>query len=132
MPSPRRTAGRDPPTACCDPPPAGGRTDRFLPRFFRLVFAFALPFWILGALADAQVLPGLRVAALMAVCPAVAALIWRQSHGRPARHAALLARLLGCNRIRSLARAAGLYVPILPLDPCAGRRVRLAALDRDS
>lgn len=46
-----------------------------LPAFFILVFLLSAPFLIVGAFADQQLLPGLPVAALMAVCPGLAALI---------------------------------------------------------
>jgi uncharacterized protein len=44
-------------------------------KFFLLVFALSIPFWLVGATAGLQLLPGLPVAALMFVCPATAALI---------------------------------------------------------
>ena len=43
--------------------------------FFLLVFALSIPFWLLGAATDLQLLPGLSVSALMGFCPMVAALI---------------------------------------------------------
>ena len=43
--------------------------------FFLLVFALAIPFLLIGAVTRIQLLPGLPVASLMAVCPATAALI---------------------------------------------------------
>jgi hypothetical protein len=41
--------------------------------FFLLVLALSLPFWLLGAVTEARLLPGLPVSALMFVCPATAA-----------------------------------------------------------
>ena len=51
--------------------------------FFLWVFALSIPFWGIGALTGGELLPGLPLAALMAVCPVTAALIlvYRQ-HGR--------------------------------------------------
>ena len=52
-------------------------------RFFVLVFLLAFPFWIVGAQLRAMLLPGLPIAALMAVCPGLAAaiLIFRADGG---------------------------------------------------
>ena len=44
-------------------------------RFFALTFLLAMPFWILGWQSGALLLPGLPVAALMAICPGLAAAI---------------------------------------------------------
>src|ERR1700690_3615753 len=44
-------------------------------KFFLLVFAVSIPFWVIGALTGLQLLPGVPVAALMFVCPATAAVI---------------------------------------------------------
>jgi len=46
-----------------------------LVKYFALVFALAIPFWILGAIAEFHPLPGLPLSALMAFCPIAAALI---------------------------------------------------------
>lgn len=43
--------------------------------FFLLVFALSIPFWLMGAATDLQLMPGLSVSALMGFCPMVAALI---------------------------------------------------------
>lgn len=47
--------------------------------FFVLAFILTVPFLVLGALIDGQLMPGLPIAALAIVCPALAALIlvWR-------------------------------------------------------
>ena len=49
-------------------------------RFFALTFLLAVPFWILGWQSGGLLLPGLPVAALMAICPGLAAVIlaWRE------------------------------------------------------
>ncbi len=40
--------------------------------FFTLVFTLSLPFWMLGYVFDAELMPGLPLASLMVVCPALA------------------------------------------------------------
>ena len=42
-------------------------------KFFLLVFALSIPFWLAGGLTDLQLMPGLPVSALMAFCPMTAA-----------------------------------------------------------
>ncbi|MCC7052914.1 MAG: CPBP family intramembrane metalloprotease [Gemmatimonadaceae bacterium] len=49
--------------------------------FFTLTFAFSVPFLVAGSLTGAFLLPGLPVAALMAVCPGAAALVLAWRHG---------------------------------------------------
>lgn len=44
-------------------------------KFFLLVFALSIPFWLAGAATGLRLLPRLPGAALMFVCPATAALI---------------------------------------------------------
>jgi len=63
--------------------------------FFGLVFLLSVPFWLLGSATGASLLPGLPIAALMALCPVLAAVIltWRSG----AR--TLLARALDLRRI---------------------------------
>ena len=41
--------------------------------FFGLLFFFSLPFWLLGVLASAELLPRLPVSAAMVICPSAAA-----------------------------------------------------------
>lgn len=43
--------------------------------FFVLVFGLSVPFWVVGAMTDLELRPGLPLASLMAICPAVAAAI---------------------------------------------------------
>jgi membrane protease YdiL (CAAX protease family) len=43
--------------------------------FFGLVIALSAPFWLLGALTNLQLMPGLSVSALMTCCPMLAAMI---------------------------------------------------------
>jgi membrane protease YdiL (CAAX protease family) len=86
---------------------------RSLLTFFLLTFALAVPFWVLGGVIGAELLPGLPGAALMFVCPALAALIlvYRESGSESAK--ALLKRALDYKRIKAKAW----YVPILLLNP---------------
>src|SRR5262245_7819324 len=62
--------------------------------FFLLVFLLGIPFWLMGAGAAWQPLPGLPVAAFMFVCPFVAALpvVFRESGAPGVRR--LLARAI--------------------------------------
>ena len=55
--------------------------DRPLLAYVGLVFALAIPFWLVAARTGAQLLPGLPVSALMVVCPLIAAslLVFRSS-----------------------------------------------------
>ncbi|HEX5830048.1 MAG TPA: type II CAAX endopeptidase family protein [Gemmatimonadaceae bacterium] len=81
--------------------------------FVLLVFALSVPFWALGAVTGLQLLEGLPVSALMAVCPLVAAAIltYRNEGVRATR--ALLARSFDHERIRRKRW----YLPILLLAP---------------
>jgi hypothetical protein len=47
-------------------PDSPGRSPR---TFFALTFALSIPFWVIGAVRPRELLPGLPVAALMALCP---------------------------------------------------------------
>lgn len=80
--------------------------------FFGLTYLLAVPFWLLGAATGLEMLPKLPIAALMAVCPVLAALILAAKEGR-AR--ALLGRALDARRIPNLAwwAAAALLVPAM-------------------
>jgi membrane protease YdiL (CAAX protease family) len=81
--------------------------------FFVLVFALTIPFLVLGAVTGLELLPGLPVASLIAVCPVTAAVIvvYREHKGAGVR--ALLKRSLDFARIT----AKVWYVPILLLMP---------------
>jgi membrane protease YdiL (CAAX protease family) len=67
--------------------------------FFVLVFALAVPFVVFGALTGLLLLPGLPVAALMFVCPGIAALILTYREDGSAGAKALLNRALDYKRI---------------------------------
>jgi len=58
-------------------------TERRSPlKFFLLVFALSIPFWLIGAVTPLQLLPGLPVSSLMAFCPLIAAsiLVYREGN----------------------------------------------------
>jgi membrane protease YdiL (CAAX protease family) len=85
-------------------------------KFFALVFALALPFWLLGAIAEhfSIGLPfNLPVSALMFVCPLIAALILVSREEPPGGISRLLKRVFDYKRIRHKIW----YVPIIFLLP---------------
>ncbi len=82
-------------------------------KFFWLVFALSIPFWLAGAATGVQLLPGLPVAALMFVCPVAAALILVYGENKTAGAIALLKRSFDFQRIRAKAW----YAPVLLLMP---------------
>ena len=71
------------------------------PKFFALVFALSGPFWLIGAVTDLQLMPGLSVSALAAFCPALAAsfLVFRANGSAGVTE--LLRRSFDFERIRS-------------------------------
>lgn len=81
--------------------------------FFVLVTALTIPFWVVGAATGVQLLPGLPVAALAAVCPGLAAVIlaYRENGAQGAQ--ALLQRAIDYKRIS----AKVWYAPTLLLMP---------------
>lgn len=81
--------------------------------FFALVFALSVPFWIAGSFATRQLLPGVPVAALAVVCPALAAsiLAYRRDRYRGVR--ILLSRAFDCGRVTTRVW----YLPALLLKP---------------
>ncbi|MGB6720212.1 MAG: CPBP family intramembrane glutamic endopeptidase [Terracidiphilus sp.] len=81
--------------------------------FFLLVFALTIPFLLIGAVTRIQLLPGLPVASLMAVCPATAALILVYRDDGAAGAKALLKGAFDYRRIREKVW----YAPILFLMP---------------
>jgi uncharacterized protein len=72
--------------------PHSGTKSPSTPPFFLLVFALAVPFWIIGVVIDFQPLPALPIAATMFVCPALAALILSYRERGRTGVAALLSR----------------------------------------
>ncbi|MEV0353493.1 CPBP family intramembrane glutamic endopeptidase [Nonomuraea sp. NPDC050680] len=81
--------------------------------FFALVFLLTIPFLAFHVVSQAQILPGLPLAAFAIVCPVVAAMILEYRRGGPASVGALLRRSFDFRRIK----AKGWYVPVLVLYP---------------
>jgi uncharacterized protein len=79
--------------------------------FFALVFALSVPFWLMGAATDFQLMPGLSASALMAFCPMAAAVILVYRENKADGVTELLARSFDFKRIR----AKRWYAPILLL-----------------
>jgi membrane protease YdiL (CAAX protease family) len=82
--------GIDPATTC-----DGGS----LPAFFALTVALSIPFWIAGCTTGLEIVPGLPVAALMAACPAIAALILTARKGDGSAVRTLIRRILDGRKI---------------------------------
>ena len=68
--------------------------------FFLLVFALSLPFFLLGAVTDLQLMPGLSVSALAAFAPMAAALVLVHLNKKSAGTLALLRRSFDYKRIQ--------------------------------
>lgn len=98
-------------------PLSSARTRGSVVWFFALVFVVGLPFWLLGALTGSELMPGLPIAALMAVCPAAAALIIELKGGGAVAASALLKRAFDFERVKSKVW----YAPVLllPAAVCA-------------
>ena len=71
-----------------------------LAKFFALLFAFSIPFFVLGGVTDLQLMPGLSVSALAAFAPVVAALVLVYLDGGTAGVLALLKRSFDYKRIQ--------------------------------
>lgn len=82
-------------------------------KFFVLVLAFSLPFWLAGFLTSFQLMPGVPVSALMFVCPVTAALICVYRESKFAGTIELLKRSYDFKRTK----AKIWYVPIISLIP---------------
>ncbi len=82
-------------------------------KFFLLVFALSIPFGLIGAVTNLQLLPGLPVSSLMLVCPAIAASILVYRENEAAGVIELLKRSFDYKRIR----AKVWYAPIVLLMP---------------
>lgn len=81
-------------------------------KFFVLVFALSTPFLLLGAMTGLQLLPGLPVSALAAICPAMAASILVYRENQTVGIIALLKRSFDWGRV-----GAKWYVPTLLVMP---------------
>ena len=82
-------------------------------KFFLLTFALAIPFWVVGGMVNLQILLGLPLAALMFVCPGLAALVLVREESGPTEAKALLKKALDYKSIS----ANIWYAPILLLTP---------------
>ena len=89
----------------------GASSNRSPLKFFALVLGLSLPFWLMGAATDLQLMPGLSVSALGAFCPMLAALILFHRESGTAGVTGLLRRSFDFKRIR----AKRWYAPILLL-----------------
>lgn len=83
-------------------------------KFFVLTFGLSLPFWLLGAVDHAPLLPGLPISALGFVCPAAAALILVYVEHGTEGVVVLLERSLDFKRIKTKEW----YLPFVLLTPC--------------
>jgi membrane protease YdiL (CAAX protease family) len=93
-----------------EPPPAGPPASPL--RFFVLVFLLTVPFLVVDAVSDGQIVPGVPLAGFAFVCPALAAVI-RVHHERGAAGVrALLRRCVDARRVRAV-----WYLPVLLLFP---------------
>ena len=81
--------------------------------FFGLVFMLSVPFWFAGGLFPFQLMPGLPVSALGAICPLLAAIILVHREGGNAAVIALLKRSFDFHQIKQKAW----YAPVLLLMP---------------
>lgn len=78
--------------------------------FFALVFLLTLPFWVLGAAFDLQLMPGLPLSSLMVVTPMLAAVLVRWSGVGYRGALGLLARAADVRRSRAPAAVAMLIL----------------------
>jgi uncharacterized protein len=79
---------------------AAAHDGRSIWTFFALTFALSIPFWIIGGASGLEIVPGLPVSALMAICPALAGLLLSARTGGAAAAGALLRRMLDARKIR--------------------------------
>jgi hypothetical protein len=70
-------------------------------KFFLLVFALSIPFWLIGSVTALELLPGLPVSALMLVCPVTAASILVYSENQTAGVITLLKRSFDYQRVKA-------------------------------
>jgi membrane protease YdiL (CAAX protease family) len=81
--------------------------------FFALVLVLSIPFWLIGAATDLQLIAGLPASALMAFCPMAAALMLVYRKHKTAGVMALLTRAFDFRRVK----AKRWYIPVLFLMP---------------
>jgi len=82
-------------------------------KFFLLVFALSIPFWLAGAVTGLQLLPGIPVSSLMFFCPLTAALIFVYRENKTVGMTELLKRSFDYQRIT----AKIWYAPVFLLKP---------------
>jgi uncharacterized protein len=82
-------------------------------KFFLLVFALSIPFWVIGSATGLQLLPGLPLSALMVAYPLLAALILVYRENGAAGVIELLKRSFDYKRIKRMVW----YVPVILLMP---------------
>jgi membrane protease YdiL (CAAX protease family) len=101
------------PSATEDQSNAVAPGSRPLLTFFALVFALSVPFWLVGAESDLQLVEGLPITTLMVFCPLIAAsiLVYREN-GLPGL-TVLLERAFDYRRVR----AKVWFLPIVLLNP---------------
>jgi membrane protease YdiL (CAAX protease family) len=87
--------------------------DRSPLKFFLLVFTLSVPFWLLGATTELQLLPGLPVSSLMVLSPLLAASILVYREHKFEGLARLLTRAVDFRRVR----AKIWFAPIILLMP---------------
>ena len=88
-------------------------------KFCLLVFALSAPFWLIGAVFNLQLLPGLPLSALGAVCPLLAAMVLVHHESQRAGVVALLKRAFDFQRIPTMAW----YLPMMLLMPAVSLAV---------
>jgi uncharacterized protein len=81
--------------------------------YFMLTFALSIPFWVLGAVSQRQLLPSIPVSALMIVAPMIAALIFVYRENKAAGVQALLKSAFDFKRVKFKLW----YVPTILLMP---------------
>jgi membrane protease YdiL (CAAX protease family) len=82
--------------------------------FFGLTFALSVPFWVVGAVRQIQLLPSIPISALMIIAPVTAALILVYRENTSSGVMALLKRAFDSKRVK----AKIWYVPTFLLMPC--------------
>ncbi len=83
-------------------------------KFFLLVFALSVPFWLVGALVSSQLLPSLPISALAFLCPVTVAAIFAYRENKFVGVQNLLKRAFDFKRVK----ANIWYVPTIFLMPC--------------
>lgn len=93
-----------------DLPPVSSRS---IGAYFGLVVLLTIPFWVMGAVIDVQILPGIHISALMFVTPGLAAAILVYRSSGSAGIIALLRRCVDVSRIKPVTW----FLPIVLITP---------------